>query len=101
MLMYPPTPDTWQCRATFRTGDGVTVRECAMWNSGSRRTCSMCTARKPRKPKLMWPSYVRAAVKAGIDPELFGKPYYADRPVPDTENPDGPVKRPRKRGKTS
>lgn len=66
LLRHPPTEKTWECQVK-RTHDDMQV-VCGMVNSGSRTTCCLCTRPKARQPKLLWPSYLAACKKAGIEP---------------------------------
>lgn len=97
LLRHPPTPDTWVCPAKHRGNDPKDVKTCGMVNSGKRDRCTLCASKKPRRPVLLWPAYVRAAVKAGIEPT--GKSWWPEKPDPETT--EAPVKRGRKRGRTS
>jgi hypothetical protein len=67
ILKYPPTIGTWVCRRKRKRDDG-TVSECGMPNSSSRKSCWLCTTKKPAKPTLLWPVYVAVCKKAGVQP---------------------------------
>ena len=67
LLFYPPTPATWICPAKNHPD---VVGECL--NSGLTIKCPMCGNKKPKKPKLLWPAYVKVCEKAEIDPGTKG-----------------------------
>lgn len=69
LLMYPPTETTWVCESHFRE-DGTTY---SMVNSGKEETCGLCQKPKPKKPKLLWPEYVKLCEKVGIEPGMIWK----------------------------
>lgn len=66
LLRYPPTDSTWECLSTTKRGE-ETVR-CGAINPGSSVTCWCCARPKSRRPKLLYPAYVAACKKAGIEP---------------------------------
>jgi hypothetical protein len=67
LIQHPPTPRTWRCRSK-RKGEAGT-EPCGFINSGLRSTCGMCGTSKPSKPTLLWPLYLKACAKAGIEPK--------------------------------
>lgn len=67
LIQYPPNPDTWACGATLKTPDGDPF-SCGGRMAGRFTSCVFCGKKKPRNPKLIWPEYVRACAKAGIEP---------------------------------
>jgi len=60
LLLYPPTESTWLC-------------SCDQPIKGSAEKCYFCGKKKPKKVKLLWPQYVKACKKVGIDPGLSWK----------------------------
>lgn len=71
LLFNPPTPATWICPAKNHL---PIIGECL--NSGATLRCPMCGNKKPEKPKLLWPAYLKVCEKAEIDP---GTPGYEAR----------------------
>jgi len=67
LLFNPPTPATWICPAKNHPD---VVGECL--NSGLTVKCPMCGNKKPLKPKLLWPAYVKICEKTEIDPGTPG-----------------------------
>lgn len=67
LLRYPPTPQTWRCKRYVTDADGV-KRHCRTVLVGMSRKCWLCGKEKPAKPELVWPDYVAACKKAGIEP---------------------------------
>lgn len=67
MMKYPPTKGTWICMAK-RLRDGISFK-CQSYLSADESKCPWCGTKKPRKPPLLWPEYVIACEKAGVDPE--------------------------------
>lgn len=76
LLRFPPTRSTWLCNKKHvrQTDNGVERSECGTLNSGSQNICWMCGTLKPKKPKLLWPAYLVACEKAGIEPGQHWKP---------------------------
>jgi hypothetical protein len=73
LLFNPPTPETWLCPAKNHAeivGEQI--------NSGSTEKCPMCGNARPKKPKLLWPVYLKVCAKAEIDP---GTPGYQVRKI--------------------
>lgn len=68
LLDHPPTPRTWVCPRKREKGEQGRV-PCGFVNSGRQRKCVMCGSPKPSKPKLLWPLYLAACKKAGIQPK--------------------------------
>jgi len=74
LLKYPPTASTWECKGTTKTtkivdGSPELVKfPCGATNNGRNRRCIYCGTPKSRTPKLLWPRYVAACKKAGIEP---------------------------------
>lgn len=70
ILTHPPTPKTWECRASVlrNVSDQIQIGTCGMINTGRTDKCCLCGKRKPAKPKLLWPAYVKACEKVGIEP---------------------------------
>lgn len=66
LLRYPPTPTTWACRRKLKN-DGVEY-VCSHVNTGRAKACVFCGTSKPARPNLLWPLYVAACSKAGIEP---------------------------------
>src|SRR3954468_3715511 len=66
ILSYPPNEGTWICKNTITNEDISYV--CEMYNRTSSKSCSLCRASKPKKPPLVWPSYVAACTRAKITP---------------------------------
>ncbi len=52
LLEYNPTKTTWKC-------------ECGLANSGKMKVCWACG--KPKNKVLLWPVYVAACVKVGVE----------------------------------
>lgn len=80
MLAHPPTKGTWLCTKCCDE---------PILNSVSLGACWLCGTKMGERPKLLWPLYVVACKKAGIEPS--GK-----RWTPDMEEavaPRKPVKR--------
>ena len=67
LLDHPPTPRTWVCKRKRKQEGALT--ECGMVNSGQQRKCVLCASPRPSKPKLLWPLYLAACKKAGIQPK--------------------------------
>jgi hypothetical protein len=67
LVLHPPTPRTWVCRKKRQKDAGTEA--CGFVNSGRHRKCQLCAATKPSKPVLLWPLYLAACKKAGIDPK--------------------------------
>lgn len=64
LLEYPPTMTTWICQKR-KTAEGVVIKHV---NTGSNKKCTYCGEARPAKPKLIWPDYVSACEKVGIEP---------------------------------
>jgi hypothetical protein len=90
LLLHPPTEKTWLCPSR-RLVDGVR-EECGQINSGAQKQCWLCAAKKPTKPKLLWPLYVSACEKASHEPGTRWKAGIAPEPKP------APKRTRRKRG---
>lgn len=58
LLEYPPTEKTWICNSC----------EYKCVNSGSNTQCFLCAKPRPKKPTLLWPKYIAACEKVGIEP---------------------------------
>jgi hypothetical protein len=69
LLKYPPTPETWICRAKKAEGT------CGNVLGGSTDRCWHCGTRRPARPTRLYPDYERACAKAGIEP---GTPWRDD-----------------------
>lgn len=67
LVLWPPTPRTWVCRRKQEKDAGT--GKCGFVNSGRQRKCLMCGGPKPSKPVLLWPAYLKACQKAGIEPK--------------------------------
>lgn len=67
LVLHPPTPRTWVCRRKRQKDAGTEA--CGFVNSGLQRQCVLCAAPKPSKPVLLWPLYLKACEKAGIEPK--------------------------------
>ncbi len=95
LLRFPPTQTTWLCRSKRNNSAGVSG-ECGFVNSGLRDRCSLCAQRAvtPARRKLLWPEYIRAAVKAGLPEESYGLPHRPENLL--AEKTKAPVKRRRK-----
>ena len=65
VLRYPPTDTTWVCKGNVIWRESGT---CGTINVGRSDRCICCDLTKPRKPKLLWPEYLEACKKAGIEP---------------------------------
>jgi hypothetical protein len=63
LLEYPPNEDTWVCEDEKEYGI------CGMVNTGREEVCSWCSAVKPTRAKLLWPQYIIACNKVGIEPK--------------------------------
>ena len=68
LLLYPPTESTWIC-----TNDHVVA--------GSYKECWACKEKRPRRPKLLWPKYVAACQKVGVEPGFRWKQLDDKTPV--------------------
>lgn len=82
LLKYPPTERTWECGnniAVVRQDDTVKVR-CGWLNSGRAAKCVGCGRMKPKKPQLVYPRYLVACQKAGIEPGTRWRE--SDTPLP-------------------
>src|SRR5688572_9281768 len=90
LLRYPPTEATWLCRAKVEWNMGDS---CGVLNSGSQEKCWLCGEKKPRAAKLIWPVYLSACEKAGIEP---GTPWRESEVA--AKMPAPPRKTRRKRG---
>ncbi len=75
LIQYPPTPTTWACGRKYKTSELIDGEpqlvdyKCVGINPGSTKVCSYC--RRPKRPTalLLWPAYLAACVKAGIEPK--------------------------------
>jgi hypothetical protein len=74
IIQYPPTRRTYVCRGKRGTNvqndDGSWTKNmtvCGFVNNGRNKTCLLCGRRKPEKPTLLWPTYLAALAKAGLE----------------------------------
>jgi hypothetical protein len=58
LLQYPPTETTWICK-------------CGKYGSGEAKLCYFCNGKKTKT--LLWPKYVEACTKVGIEPGSMWK----------------------------
>lgn len=108
MLEYPPTEKTWICKA--KKEDST----CNMILSGSTPNCLLCGKPQGENPQRLWPKYVDACAKVGIEPgilwkEVDGRPFIRirnqmgwrplnpDGSLPVFEEPARPQRRRRRR----
>lgn len=70
LLVYPPTETTWECQGSLkvRLMDEIVDQACSMAWSGDKTKCLVCGVARRKRPKLLWPLYVAACKKAGIEP---------------------------------
>ena len=68
LLRYPPTPETWICTHQWMRLYEDEKRPCNAVNAGKKKRCWVCQAAKPTRPKRLWPKYLAACKKAGIEP---------------------------------
>ena len=71
LLQHPPTKGTWRCKGYIKTSptEGeVEKKLCGQLNLGLTHHCWVCGKVKPNKAELVWPEYVAACKKAGIEP---------------------------------
>lgn len=71
ILRYPPTKQTWRCKGYVltSTSEGTVEKKlCGTLVIGMSGKCFVCGKKKPSRPELVWPEYVRACQKAGIEP---------------------------------
>jgi len=52
LLLHPPTKVTWAC-------------SCGIYNGGRQEKCWLCG--KPKTDKLLWPIYIAACEKVGVE----------------------------------
>ena len=78
LLTYPPTKETWVCQAKKPSLDGST---CQKINAGKYERCWVCGSKKPKRPKKLWPQYVAACKKVGIEPGQSLRPGGSDVPA--------------------
>ena len=83
LIHYPPTKGTWVCQAKKPSLDGPKV-PCTKVNSGAAEVCWVCGTKPPAKRKLLWPEYVSACKKAGIEPTGKMRSRIEDSDVPTT-----------------
>jgi hypothetical protein len=70
LILYPPTETTWECnrtRTVIQDGEPAEYT-CKAKNAGHVRNCVICTKPKARNAKLVWPRYLEACRKAGVEP---------------------------------
>lgn len=68
LLSFPPTKTTWECRAKRNHLFDQSVIVCGGVNNGKESSCWLCRSKRPAKPPLLWPLYVKACSKVGIEP---------------------------------
>lgn len=90
LLRNPPTPETWVCGRKTKH-DGIEV-ECRGVLSGNCRKCHFCGKDKRASAKKLWPAYVAACAKAGIEP---GTRWPVAAP---TNSDEKPTRLPRRKG---
>lgn len=87
LLRYPPTLGTWKCEDVSLSLEADPAhdapiieirRTCGNVNSARMEACWVCGTPKPEEPKLMWPLYVAACKKAGIEPSHTTSPSSED-----------------------
>lgn len=66
LLTNPPNEGTWKCISPTPS-DTI----CGIINSGKATDCWLCRTPKPVKPTLLWPMYLVACKKVGIEPKAM------------------------------
>lgn len=77
LLEFPPTERTWVCNGTYLVWNATESKNekktCGTVNGGSNKECMLCGKKRSEKPKLLWPDYVSACAKVGIEPGTMWK----------------------------
>ncbi len=71
LLQFPPTEETWVCTNDHKQDGNVKPK--TFFNHGEVKNCILCGMAKPRKPVLLYPRYITACAKVGIEPGLRWK----------------------------
>ena len=68
LLEWPPTPETWKCKKRLISLVPGEERVCPWVMAGYSQKCTGCGTPMPSKPERLFPAYLLACEKAGIEP---------------------------------